>query len=96
MLQSDETEFFNYFKLVLSNHMIFNDEIKHIPKQKTSINHITDQYTKLNLIKNFLAIVKIMSKCNYVICNAGNISLWITLFRGNNNNVHVFNNGQFI
>ena len=96
LLQSDETEFLNYFKSVLSNYMIFNDEIKHICKQKTSINHITNYHTKFNLIKNFLAIVKIMSKCKYVICNAGNISLWITLFRGNNNNVYVFNNEQWL
>jgi len=96
LLQSDETEFFTFFKLKLKNITIFNDEIKHINKQKTSINHITDYDNKIILIKNFLAIVKIMSKCKYVICNSGNISLWITLFRNNNDNVFQFLNGIWI
>lgn len=95
LLQSDESEFFSFFKLKLKNIIIFNDEIKHINKQNTSINHIIDYDNKIILIKNFLAIVKIMSKCKYVICNAGNISLWITLFRNNNDNIFQFLNNNW-
>jgi hypothetical protein len=96
LLQSDETEFFDFFKSILSQYIIFNDEIKHIHRRKTSINHITDYPTRLFLIKNFVAIVKIMSKCKYIFCNAGNISFWITIFRGNHNNLYVFNNGSWL
>ena len=38
----------------------------------------------------FLAIVIIMSRCKYVICNTSNVSLWISLFRGNTNNLHQY------
>jgi len=95
LLQSDESEFFDFFIDKLDNYFILQDEIKHIPKRKTSINHVTDYQTKLILIKNFLAIVKIMSKCKYIICNAGNISVWITYFRGNTTNMHIFLNDSY-
>jgi len=97
LLQSDETEFFDFFKSKLDNYIIFNDEIKHIRKQKKSINHVINDYNeKLKLVKNFLAIVIIMSKCKYIICNSGNISIWITYFRGNSNNVYQFLNNEFL
>lgn len=97
LLQSDESQFFDFFAQHLSSEkcVIFNDEIKHINKQKSSINHIFDTNTTLQLNKNFLAIVYIMSKCKYVICNSGNISLWITLFRGNCDGIYEFLNGEW-
>ena len=87
LLQSDETDFFNYFKEKVEKYFIFEDEIKHTRNKKTSINHLVDKDTKLKLVKNFLAIVIIMSRCKYIICTSGNISIWITYFRGNSNNV---------
>jgi hypothetical protein len=95
LLQSDETEFFDFFSLSLKNNIIFHDEIKHVRKQKTSINHITDMDTKLELIKNFLAIVLIMSECKKVFFISGNISLWITLFRRNTQNIYQYLNGEW-
>jgi len=98
LLQSDEIEFFTYFTEKLSNCIIFKDEIKTISKKsKGSINHnINDASTRLLYIKNFLAIVLIMSKCKYIVCNAGNISLWISYFRGNSNNMSIFLNDKFL
>lgn len=90
LLQSDETEFFTFFKNKLNNFVIFENEIKHINKQNTSINHITDLNTKLALVKNFLAIVIVMSKCKYIVCTSGNISLWISYFRGNADNIYQY------
>ena len=37
-----------------------------------------------------MAIVIIMSRCKYVICNTSNVSLWIALFRGNTINLHQY------
>lgn len=38
----------------------------------------------------FLANVLIMSKAKHLICSSGNVSLWMTLFRGHNNNIHQY------
>jgi hypothetical protein len=38
----------------------------------------------------YLAITLIMSKCKYIICNAGNCSIWMIFFRNNVNNVTQF------
>ena len=37
-----------------------------------------------------LANVLIMSKAKHIFCTSGNVSLWIMLFRGNNNNIYQF------
>jgi hypothetical protein len=37
-----------------------------------------------------LASVLIMSKAKYIICTSGNVSLWVVLFRGHNNNIHQY------
>lgn len=84
LVQSDETEFLQLFaKEFPNNHVIFWDEIRHISKNNaTTVDLI---YPNLNSImsKNFLAITWIMSQCNYIVCNTGNCSMWIALFRGN-------------
>lgn len=91
LFQSDETEFLVYFNNIIKNNIIFKDEIIHISRRISSINHVTnDRNIKLKYIKQFLAIVYIMSKCKYVICTSGNISVWITYFRGNSINVYQY------
>jgi hypothetical protein len=37
-----------------------------------------------------LASVLIMSKAKHIICTSSNVSLWIVLFRGYNNNIHQY------
>ena len=93
LLQSDENEFFSYFKNILPNSFYFKDEIFTISnsfrgKSGGSINHqISNIKKKLHYVKNFLAIVLIMSKCKKVYGNKGNISLWISFFRGESINL---------
>jgi hypothetical protein len=56
-------------------------------------NSTVDKVFKLlnhDFSKYYLAITIIMSKCNYIICNSGNCSIWIMLYRGNSNNVDQF------
>jgi hypothetical protein len=38
----------------------------------------------------FLSNVLIMSKAKHIFCTSGNVSLWIILFRGNNNNIYQY------
>ena len=46
--------------------------------------------------KYYLAITLIMSKCKYIICGSGNCSMWIMLYRGNNNNVYQNLNNKWL
>lgn len=96
LIQSDETEFINFMKQQFpENHIIFNDEIRHMNKQSSSV----DQTMKNNILefsKNYLAITIIMSKCKYVICGSGNCSIWIMFYRNNSNNIVQYLNGNWI
>lgn len=91
LVQSDETEF---LKLISNefphNHIIFWDEIRHIPRNgRTTVDRLNPN-TNSVMSKNFLAIIWIISKCKYVICNTGNCSMWIALYRGNSNGITQF------
>ena len=88
LIQSDESEFLEEMSNHFKNNFIFKDEIRHIKKdfKKTVDNHGKTPEENFHYSKYFLAIVLIMSRCKYVICNTGNISLWIALYRGNTSN----------
>jgi hypothetical protein len=91
LIQSDETEFIERFVREYPNSFYFKDEIRHIPKCDESV----DICIRNNIdvfAKKYLAITIIMSKCKYIICNTGNCSIWIMLYRGNNHNVYQNNN----
>lgn len=90
LLQTDETDFFDYAKNIFNNNIIFNDEIRHMKHSKTILEKSLDKNDNFKYSLNFLAIVIIMSRCKYVICNTSNISLWISLFRGNTSNFHQY------
>jgi len=85
IIQSDEVEFIETMKNKFPNNIIFYEEIRAIAKDKTKTTDNRGQNPEYNYkyALNFLAIVLIMAECNYVICNSGNISLWIALFREN-------------
>ena len=71
------------------NNIIFYDEIRHMPNQISTVDKI---YKDLNYDYSlkYLAITLIMSKCKYIICNAGNCSIWMIFFRNNTTNVTQF------
>lgn len=78
LIQSDETEFFDYFKTSYpTNSFHFTGEVDLIQKNQ---NHYYS--------KNYLAITIIISKCKYIICGSGNCSIWIMLYRGHTQNVY--------
>jgi hypothetical protein len=84
MVQSDETEFIETMSSELSNYFVCKDEIRHINKSVTTVDAVF-KHLNYDFSKKFLAIIIIMSKCKHVVCNYGNCSIWITLFRGNVN-----------
>ena len=85
LIQSDETEFLNEFSNELSNNIVFWDEIRHIKKERTTVDKINFEHNNFYYICRFLAITIIMSKAKFIICNSGNCSLWILLYRGHFN-----------
>ena len=89
LIQSDETDFLDRMRSEFPNNVIFYDEIRHMPKQNSTVDYI---YKDLNYSYSlkYLAITLIMSKCKYIICNAGNCSIWIIFFRNNTDNVTQF------
>jgi hypothetical protein len=89
LIQSDETDFIQRMTAVFPmNSFYFKDEIRHINKQMSSVDLINENDTNREFSKYYLAIMIIMSKCNYVICGStGNCSIWITFFRENAKNV---------
>ena len=90
LLQTDESEFFEYARKIFTNNIIFNDEIRHLKHSKSQVDYSCNKNENFKYSLNFLAIVIIMSRCKYVICNSSNVSLWISLFRGNVNNFHQY------
>ena len=95
LIQSDETEFIDYMidKFPHSS-FYFKNEIRHIKRSNDTVDRV---YKHLNneFSKNFLAITLCMSKCRNIICESGNCSLWIMLFRNNSNGVCQFLNGNW-
>jgi hypothetical protein len=86
LIQSDETNFINEMKINFPNHIIFNDEIRHIYKTNTTVDKVFKEYNN-EYSSKFLAIILIMSKCKYIICSSGNCSLWIFLYKQNTKNM---------
>jgi hypothetical protein len=87
LIQSDETEFINFIsERFPNNSFYFNDEIRHIHRCDNTVDIILKENNSV-FSKYYLAITIIMSKCKYIICGSGNCSIWIILYRGNNNNV---------
>lgn len=94
LVQSDESEFIDAM-MVLPNTFVFKDEIRHMKKASSSVDIVMPS-TNYEFSKKFLAIVFIMSQCKDVICGSGNISLWITLYRGSCLGVQQFLEGKWL
>jgi Flp pilus assembly CpaF family ATPase len=99
LIQSDETDFIERMTVEFPlNSFYFKDEIRHINKQMSSVDLINENDTNREFSKYYLAIMIIMSKCNYVVCGStGNCSIWITFFRENAKNViHYLKSGEWV
>ena len=89
LIQSDETEFIERMLHEFPGSIYFNNEIRHMKKCDSTVDL---QYVEKNpeYSMQFLAITCIMSKCKYIICNSGNCSLWIILYRGNSEGLYQY------
>jgi hypothetical protein len=94
IIQSDSKDFIDTVKSKFQNAVSFDDENMPSNTDKGIHNeHSPDE--NYSLVKNFLAIVYLISKCKYIICSSGNCSIWMMLFRGNGHNVKQFLNNEW-
>jgi hypothetical protein len=84
LVQSDETNFIELMQKCIKESIVFYDEIRHMHKNtRKSVDMVGFDNYKYS--KMFLAIMLIMAKCKYLICNSGNNPMWIYFFR------HIYN-----
>lgn len=91
LIQSDEIEFCD-FMLKYKNSFVI-DEVEKINKTKeNAIQHIIPIGNKVSNAQKFLSVMSIMSKCDVVLLNSGNVGMWVCLLRGDFKNVYQFLN----
>ncbi len=96
LVQSDETEFITAMVQAFPRTIVLHGYIRHIPRhggsQVDKLNHPSANY---EAIKRYIAITKIMGKCNQIVTQSGNCGLWIILLRGSAKGVHQFVDGKW-
>jgi hypothetical protein len=96
LVQSDEEEFIiKMINKYLDKIIYFKDEIRTIKHNKGTLVDLVYRNTNYEFSKYFLAIIIMMSKTNYIICNSSNCSIWIMYYRGNANNTLQFLNSNW-
>lgn len=88
LIQTDSAQFLNYIttqnknkQFIILEELVPSNTCKGPHRERTKQQNYCD-------ITNLLSIVSIISKCKYIICSTGNVSMWITLYRGNCENVY--------
>jgi hypothetical protein len=87
LLQSDSAQFIDYIisknikNLIIIKELSTSYTCNGIHNEKSKEQNYED-------ITNLLSIILIISKCKYIICSSGNVSIWIMLYRQHANNVH--------
>ena len=88
MVQTEEMEFLNECKLNLEN--VFNIEecqIYPMDRQETIFDKLSPNLKRDHIINYFSSLI-IGSKCKYAITHTGNGGFWLSLYRGNANNLY--------
>jgi hypothetical protein len=93
IIQSDSKNFIDTIKLKFNNSISFDENVS--SNSDKGIHNENTPNENYIIMKNFLAIICIMSKCKYIICSSGNCSIWMIHFRGNSNNIIQFLNNEW-
>lgn len=92
LIQSDEAEFYNFILGKYPDSIYFNEILKMGQNHNTAIQYHIPIGNRVNQAKIFHSILLIISKCDKVILNSGNVGMWICLNRGNFNGVYQYLN----
>lgn len=87
LIQTDTSQFLDYIKSKNINNLIIVEEIKSSYTDKGVHNEKT-KLENYNDITYLLSTMLIISKCKYVICSSGNVSIFTIMYRGNSKNVY--------
>jgi hypothetical protein len=88
LIQSDSAQFIDYITTKNNKYnLIIINELSASYTNKGS-HHERTRKQNYNDITNLLSIISIISKCKYIICSSGNVSIWTMLYRGNYENVY--------
>lgn len=85
LVQSDDIHFINSIKIEFPNCIIIEENI--ISSTKNGIHNEHSFNENYHLIHYFFATLLILSKCNTLICNTSNCSLWMALYRNSSSNI---------
>jgi len=96
IIQSDEENFIKFIKEKekYKDSIIFIENIKSTSNKGIHYEHTSNE--NYLIIKNFFAILLILSKCKYIICSSSNCSIWMMFYRNNGNNVYQFLNNIWL
>ena len=94
IIQSDALDFIDFIKKKNLRNTIFISE-NVCSRTNLGIHNEQTPSQNYNQMFNLFATFLILSDCKYIVCNSGNCSLWMMLFRGNNNNTLQFLNDKW-
>lgn len=94
LVQTDETEFLDAFRLVFSDVVVIG-EVPHMHKKNSTIHDELPREDRAAFGANFFAALLVVSKCEYLITHSGNCGLWAVLYRGNNTHVYQWLNNSW-
>jgi len=87
LVQPDEVEFLEAFLIEFPDSIYFT-ETPYISKSDTSVFFELPLYERGLYGARFFAAVLALSKCKHVITHSGNGALWLSLYRGNAENIN--------
>ena len=90
LIQTDSSQFLDYITSKNTNNKYNLIVIKELTTSYTSMGIHYENTKKQNYIDitNLLSIVLIISKCKYIICSSGNVSIWMMYYRENTKNIY--------
>jgi hypothetical protein len=94
LLQSDSADFIDYINdKKLKNITIINEN--KYSYNNSGIHYEQSSNENYYHMLNFLSTILIISRCKYIICGSGNVTMWTLFYRGNSNNVIQYFNGTW-
>lgn len=95
LVQPDEREFLQAFQSEFPD-CIYFEETPMLSKQDSAMFFELPKNERPEYGAKFFAAVLCHSKCNQVITHSGNIALWLSLYRGNADNINQIFNDQWL
>lgn len=95
IIQTDSSHFLDYIKTKLDKDIIVIEENDRTYSD-TGLHFVNDSIKNYKDMFYLFSTFLILCKCKYMITGSSNASMWMMFYRGNNNNVHQYLNGQWL